>query len=162
MIVAYLTYYVLSKISGNTGFPHLLPCPKSQPPCVFGGCKNSLSFPPTLREMSATLEMIEPDLQKQATLRESTKSVVAEGSEDEVPQGPMAFKISKKIKDRYIYGKIWRVDFPPSKNNGPILILGVCSADLCLKDCKVSKFGNEDRRYRDNEPLLRLEYNTRS
>ena len=35
--------------------------------------------------MSATLEMIEPDLQKQATLRESTKSVAAEGSEDEVP-----------------------------------------------------------------------------
>ena len=80
--------------------------------------------------MSATLEMIEPDLQKQATLRESTKSVVAEGegSEDEVPPQAcsfkpvtmMAFKISKKIKDRYIYWKIWRVDFPPSKNNGPI------------------------------------------
>ncbi len=52
--------------------------------------------------MSATLEMIEPDLEKQAKLRENTKSIVAdEGSEDEVPfkiealrQLPLAIKVT--------------------------------------------------------------------
>lgn len=75
--------------------------------------------------MSATLEMIEPDLQKQATLRESTKSVAAEGSEDEVPLSYHGIQNIQKIQDMYIDWKIWRLDFPPSKNNGPILILCV-------------------------------------
>lgn len=73
------------KISGIPVFPTSFRVPKSQQPCVFGVAKNPTVTLRHLREMSATLEMIEPDLQKQATLRESTKSVAAEGSEDEVP-----------------------------------------------------------------------------
>jgi len=70
------------------------------------GCANAHSVDPervrtilTKLEMSATLEMIEPDLQKQATLRESTKSVVAEGSEDEESEDEEEIDMSKSQDD---------------------------------------------------------------
>ena len=163
MIVACLAYYLFFKKSVEYRFFPPLSVSQIATALCFWWLQNSLSFPsdtwgkwvPPWRWLNQTCKS------KQYSAR-APRAWQRRALKTRCPRAPWHSKYPTKIKDRYIYWKIWRVDFPPSKNNGPILILCVCRAVLCLKDCKVSKFGNEDGRFRDNEPLLRLEYNTRS